>query len=1730
MRNINTYLTMIFLLIIGLANAQNVSVTATQGAPSASYPTLKQAIDSINTGFFRGDIVITVNSSTTETATSRLDSSGISTGANYTSLLIRPADTATAEKVISYGVNGGVLLDLNGSDNIIIDGRPLGLGANRLLAFSHTNPNNSATSTTIRVINGVRNLLVRYCRINSATTAGTTANNPNISLSTSAATIGNRNIQFLYNTITGGVTGISAIGTLANFMDSVRICFNTISNAQSSSLNMNAVKTAEIDSNVISHTSIFSGWNVFGLFITLNADGSSYEVRRNRIQNLQSSTTTAQIIGVIISPANAAPLQVPKLNFINNAITLTATNAPIAQLRGVQFQGTTNPAEVSILYNTIRLGGSGSGTTGNPATMGLWKSNTSTSGIFRCFNNLFINTRTGATNSAIGYWNQTPTAGINSSDFNTVWGVGAFQLAWGGFLYNSEANWKTAAAPNEQNSVIGNVTFNAALEPTFNPGVNSARLMVGSASLPLSVTQDIYGTTRSLNYPYKGAFEALTPPDTNDASVIIMYTFGKIPTGTADTIRALIRNNGAKDLSNLDITLTGTLQAFSGTLTLPSLPRFRDTIINVTPYTPFILGFDTMRVSVPQDQNNTNNVVQWIRENTLNALSYTQTGQAQAGNVGTNPEGEIVAKFTTPVPNFVNQVNVNFTNGAFTSWPFQVVIYPDSGGINGPSRTPIYVSATQNTVNGIFNLTVPSVPVSGSFYLGVRQTTANNIGFAYQNENPIRNRTFYFRQGTGYATAVWNDFAVNAANQFRFMIEPRLKINDDLGVIDLFAPSSASCVTNPSQPIVVRVQNLGLLQQNFNVNPLIVRGTATRPSGTVVNLGPVTVNTGSLSSDSLLNVTLLSNFNMDTAGVYTFRAWTSFALDNNPVNDTLPQLTRSISVPAVVPVVEDLNGTVLPAAWTSNRFFLSTGTGVQNSNSARVALSNASPFNANAILFSPQISGITANTRLRFEYRIIDNIGGAPTILGNLDSINIYVSTDCGNNYTLIRTLSGSAHTPSAGYATLDVPLSAYASNTVRIKIQCDWLGTTNNAIVDIDNIRILNITNDVAVTSSSSPCRFVLAGTTGIIPTATLVNSGSTAQTSLNITYLVTGPAAYTGAASVASIAASQTASVNFTPAFNAATAGTYNVKVYSNLATDNDRFNDTLYYTFDVVTANATNASNSMNFNGAAFAVSPHNPSVNVAGNNLTLEAWINRTANVFGNRIIISRDSTLGFGQFNLLLNDSSNLIFNVTSVSTFDQVISSTQVPAATWTHVAATYDGTFMRIYINGELVGSSNLVNGPIISRQAPLSIGSRMFQVAGDFNRFNGLIDEVKVWNTTRTPTQIRNGMHVRLSNSGNANLVAYYRFDEGTGSVSFDASGNCNTVTITNPIWSTASYPLGSPVVSSQFINASGNTVFGTTGLQMNFTGFSGNDTIVVNRFAGAPLGISPIANPGGVTALHQNYWVAYRYGNGTFTDNNLLFTLGSGNLLSGVTNNDLVLFTRANGGTGAWTIQNASATASSFAGQSVTFAQTNGTFYGRQLAIGGNNNPLPVDLLQFNAMLQNKDVLLNWITANEQNNKGFEIERSANGKEFQTIGFVNGRNNSTEKTNYQYTDEGAFAQAQVLYYRLKQLDFDGKFSYSDVIRVQSGNALLNGVSVSPNPFTANAQVQLNTLFNASARITICDVQGRVVLNDVHEVSAGNNLINMQNMESLKQGVYFMRVDLGGESMVIKMVKSAQ
>ncbi|MCW8823012.1 MAG: M28 family peptidase, partial [Ignavibacteriaceae bacterium] len=97
------------------------------------------------------------------------------------------------------------------------------------------------------------------------------------------------------------------------------------------------------------------------------------------------------------------------------------------------------------------------------------------------------------------------------------------------------------------------------------------------------------------------------------------------------------------------------------------------------------------------------------------------------------------------------------------------------------------------------------------------------------------------------------------------------------------------------------------------------------------------------------------------------------------------------------------------------------------------------------------------------------------------------------------------------------------------------------------------------------------------------------------------------------------------------------------------------------------------------------------------------------------------------------------------------------------------------------------------------------------------------------------------------------------------------------------------------------------------------------------------------------------------------------------------------------------------------------------------------VPVELLAFTASVNNSAVQLLWSTATELNNKGFEIERSVDDDDnFVTVGFVDGKGNSTEINYYSYSDQPDLNGFRQLYYRLKQVDFDGTFSYSNVVNV--------------------------------------------------------------------------------------------
>lgn len=184
------------------------------------------------------------------------------------------------------------------------------------------------------------------------------------------------------------------------------------------------------------------------------------------------------------------------------------------------------------------------------------------------------------------------------------------------------------------------------------------------------------------------------------------------------------------------------------------------------------------------------------------------------------------------------------------------------------------------------------------------------------------------------------------------------------------------------------------------------------------------------------------------------------------------------------------------------------------------------------------------------------------------------------------------------------------------------------------------------------------------------------------------------------------------------------------------------------------------------------------------------------------------------------------------------------------------------------------------------------------------------------------------------------------------------------------------------------------------------------------------------------------------------------------------------------------------------------------------------LPVSILNFKGSIKNNQALLSWNTATELNNKGFEIERSKDGKTFSGIGFVNGAGTTTQVKNYTYTDVTlSDLGVATSYYRLKQIDVDGKASYSNVIPLSLKDIL--SWKLYPNPVKDKFTVELNLTADANITVQIISKDGRLLLNaDKGMLPQGQQQLTF-NIQNIASGSYFVRVKAGDKSYTQNIVK---
>ena len=175
------------------------------------------------------------------------------------------------------------------------------------------------------------------------------------------------------------------------------------------------------------------------------------------------------------------------------------------------------------------------------------------------------------------------------------------------------------------------------------------------------------------------------------------------------------------------------------------------------------------------------------------------------------------------------------------------------------------------------------------------------------------------------------------------------------------------------------------------------------------------------------------------------------------------------------------------------------------------------------------------------------------------------------------------------------------------------------------------------------------------------------------------------------------------------------------------------------------------------------------------------------------------------------------------------------------------------------------------------------------------------------------------------------------------------------------------------------------------------------------------------------------------------------------------------------------------------------------------GGGYQVLPIHLIHFSAVQSNNSIKLKWQTTAEINNNFFTIERSDNGKNFYGIGIVEAAGNSNTVLDYSFVDESKFSNT--VYYRLKQTDYDGKFTYSNIISVSEANQdfVVNNIYAS----TENKLV-IDLYSNArnKTEIQVLNTMGQVVANKSLEVSKGNGIYSI-TLPNLSQGIYFIKVN---------------
>ena len=509
------------------------------------------------------------------------------------------------------------------------------------------------------------------------------------------------------------------------------------------------------------------------------------------------------------------------------------------------------------------------------------------------------------------------------------------------------------------------------------------------------------------------------------------------------------------------------------------------------------------------------------------------------------------------------------------------------------------------------------------------------------------------------------------------------------------------------------------------------------------------------------------------------------------------------------------------------------------------------------------------------------------------------------------------------------------------------------------------------------------------------------------------------------------------------------------------------------------------------------------------LTFSAWVRNAGGASGGNYIGNPARTiLGDHTDDVQLSfgiDGGFLQYNHFDGSTWKSVNGSTLVADGSWHHVAVTHDPASGEIvlYLDGEVDGNGNITYGGLDASKVGVDRICGGYSNGIDTDDFYvGLIDEVAIFSVVVDEATIEEWLCKTITGAHpyTDDLVAYFQLDEGTGTTSADASSSSLTADLNNgPLWKGSGAAIGDELNFVAAASLGSSVVLAhPNGDRVTVTVTAGTaNTIYIYRVDEEPDVTTP------PFSLNQLSTINY-FGVRAFGASGLDFEVsydydGHPGI---VDENNLRLCYRKLNSTSFWTLE--SGAVLDVSANTLTLAGETG---GEYILGSTATNPLPVELLYFKASLNEVDqVALSWSTVTEIDNEFFSIERSSNGSDWQAIMDLPGAGNSSEILSYQTIDRSPLSGTS--YYRLKQTDFDGQYSYSEVQVVER---ILDG-SLGVSPTLGNGLFYLKNTQAEDLSINLFDTTG--ALRKSWTITSGGTSTEL-DLQAFPSGWYYLQVN---------------